>query len=77
MIEVKIIDSKGQTLISLNSVQEINSFFKTNFSENLTEITMGLLSEHFRIEYNGATYHYSEQNIDNTAGVSVITYKPQ
>jgi hypothetical protein len=76
MIEVRIIDNNEQTLISLNSVQEINSFFKSNFSENLAEITMGLISEHLRIDYNEITFHFSNQNIDNIAGVSIITYKP-
>ena len=76
MIEVKIIDNSGLKLISLKSVKEINSFFQTNFSENLIEISMGLMSEHLRITHNGIEYHFSGQNIDNIAGVSVITYKP-
>ncbi len=75
MIEVKLIDNNGTVLVSLKTVQEINSFFQTHFSENLIEITMGLMSENLRKEYSGIMYHFSGQTIDNVNGLSFITYK--
>ena len=38
MIELQILNSHGQKIISLNSVDEINKFFGTSFSSNFQKL---------------------------------------
>ncbi|WP_075344088.1 hypothetical protein [Tenacibaculum agarivorans] len=76
MVTVNILDSNEQIIVSLNTVEKINSFFQTNFSQNLIEISMTLMTEYININYDGSTYRLSGQQTNNIEGTSVITYKP-
>ena len=76
MIELQIINGQGSKIVSLNSVDEINKFFGTNYSNNHSELLIGLMTDHNRITYEEIEYYYSNVNIDNKLGKTVITYKP-
>lgn len=75
MIEVNFLDASGVKILSLNTIQEIQIFFKINSHFlNAPTLIFELMSKHHRYILDGKEYYFHTSHIDNVGGMNTINY---